>query len=72
VKKLTQVEMVEHQLNGLFYNCDEKYFPGNKCKEHKLFMAILEDVSDEYVEVSLEATLHQVYDLTLPYDPPEV
>jgi hypothetical protein len=52
VQKLTWVEMVECQLKGLCYNCDDKYFPGHKCKEHKLFMAISEDVSDEYVEVS--------------------
>jgi hypothetical protein len=46
--------MVECQLKGLFYNCDEKYFPGHKCKEQKLFMAISEDVSDEDVVVSPE------------------
>jgi hypothetical protein len=44
--------MVEHQLKGLCYNCDEKYFPGNKCKEQKKFMAISEDFDDEEVEVS--------------------
>jgi hypothetical protein len=40
VHKLTWEEMVECQLKGLFYNCDDKYFPGHKCKEQKLFMAI--------------------------------
>jgi hypothetical protein len=40
VHKLTWDEMVECQLKGLCYNCDEKYSPGHKCKEHKLFMAI--------------------------------
>jgi hypothetical protein len=43
--------MVECQLKGLFYNCDEKYFLGNKCKEHKLFMAISEDVANEEAEL---------------------
>jgi hypothetical protein len=57
-------EMVEHQLKGLCYNCDDKYFPGHKCKEHKLFMAISEDVSDEDVEVSPEEVLPQEDDLT--------
>jgi hypothetical protein len=33
--------MVEYQLKGLFYNCDEKYFLGHKCKEKNIFMAIL-------------------------------
>jgi hypothetical protein len=52
VQKLTRVEMVEHQLKGICYNCDDKYFSWDKCKEHKVFMAISEDVSDEDVEVS--------------------
>jgi len=29
IYKLTQVEMVECQLKGLCYNCDEKYFHGH-------------------------------------------
>jgi hypothetical protein len=41
IQKLTRVEMVERQLKGLCYNCDEKYFLGHKCKEKKLFMAIV-------------------------------
>jgi hypothetical protein len=59
--------MVEHQLKGLCYNCDEKYFPGQKCKEQKKIMAILEDVEDPFVSLSPEPT-----DITPPLDPPEV
>jgi hypothetical protein len=40
IQKLTRDKMDEHQLKGLFYNCDEKYFPGHKCKEQNIFMAI--------------------------------
>jgi hypothetical protein len=65
IQKLTQEEMVECQLKGLFYNCDEKYFSGHKCKEHKLFMAISEDVSDEEVEAPPVAELPEPTDLTL-------
>jgi hypothetical protein len=64
--------MVEFQLKGLCYNCDEKYFTRQKCKYYKLFMAISEDVSDEDAEVSTKATLPQADDLTPPYDPPKV
>jgi hypothetical protein len=64
--------MVEHPLKGLCYNCDEKYFPGHNCKEHKLFMVISKDVVDEDVEVSPEAALPQVVDLTSPSNPLEV
>jgi hypothetical protein len=58
--------MVKHQCLHLFYNCDEKYFKGHKCKEHKLFQM---DVSphdylkDILVEDTLEPTLE---DTTLP------
>jgi hypothetical protein len=45
--------MVELQLKGIPYNCDDKYFSRHKCKEWNIFMAISEDVSDEDVEVSL-------------------
>jgi hypothetical protein len=45
---------------------------GHKCKEHKLFMAILEDVSDEDVELSAKEMLPLAYDLTPLFDPPEV
>jgi hypothetical protein len=40
IQKLTGAEMVERQLKGLYYNCDDKYFPGHNCKEQKIFMAI--------------------------------
>jgi hypothetical protein len=45
--------MVEHQLKGLCYNCDDKHFPRHKCKEQNIFMAISEDVSEEDVEAPL-------------------
>jgi hypothetical protein len=32
IQNLTRDEMDERQLKGLCYNCDEKYFPGHKCK----------------------------------------
>jgi hypothetical protein len=44
--------MVERQLKGLCYNCDDKYFWGHKFKEHKLFMVVFKDVVDEEAEVS--------------------
>jgi hypothetical protein len=40
IQNLTRDEMVEHQLKGLCYNYDDKYFSGHKCKEQNLFMAI--------------------------------
>ena len=43
--------MVEHQLKGIFYNCDEKYFLGHKSKEQFFFLAIYEDVPKEDVTV---------------------
>jgi hypothetical protein len=53
IQKLTRAKIVERQIKGLCYNCDDKYFPGHKCKEQKLFMAISEDVLEEDVEALL-------------------
>jgi hypothetical protein len=53
IQKLTRAEMDECQLKGLCYNCDDKYFPGHKYKEQKLFMAISEDISEEDVDTPL-------------------
>jgi hypothetical protein len=64
--------MVERQLKGLRYNCNEKYFSGHKCKEQKLFMAISEDVVDKEVEAYPIAELPEPSPITPPSDPLEV
>jgi hypothetical protein len=72
IQKLTRAEMDESQLKGLCYNFDEKYFPGHKCKEQNIFMAISEDVSEEDVEAPLVSVSPKPTDITSPSDPPEV
>jgi len=42
--KLTHAGIVECWLKGIYYNCDKKYFLGNKCEDKKLFMENLEDI----------------------------
>jgi hypothetical protein len=64
--------MDEHQLKGLCYNCDEKYFPGHKCKEQKHFMAISKDISEEDVETSLVSESPETTNIIPPSDPPEL
>jgi hypothetical protein len=64
--------MAKRQLKGLCYNCDEKYFPGHKCKEQNLFMAISEDISEEDGETPLVSESPEITDITLPSDPPAV
>jgi hypothetical protein len=64
--------MVELQLKGLCYNCDDKYFTGHKCKEQNIFMAISEDISEEDVETPLVSESPKITDITLPSDPPEM
>lgn len=44
--------MVEHQLKGLCYKCDEKYFSSHKCNEPKIFMAISEEIFEEDGDIS--------------------
>jgi hypothetical protein len=72
IQKLTRAEMVERQLKGLCYNYDEKYFPGHKCKEQKIFMAISEDISEDDVETPFVPESPESIDITPPSDPPEV
>jgi hypothetical protein len=69
---LTRDEIVERQLKGLCYNCDEKYFLSHKCKEQKIFMAISEDILEEDVETPLVPESLEITDITPPSDPPEV
>jgi hypothetical protein len=64
--------MVECQLKGLCYNCDDKYFSGHKCKEQNIFMAISEDVSKEDVEAPLVFVSPKSTDITPPSYPLEV
>jgi len=64
--------MVERQLKGLCYNSDEKKNLRHKCKEHKPFMAMTEDVSEEEVVVSPVDELPPPSDMNLPSDPPKV
>ena len=64
--------MVEFRIKGLCYNCDEKYFMGHKFKKHNIFMAILEDVSEEDVEAPLVSVSPEPTDMNPPSNPPEV
>jgi hypothetical protein len=72
IQKLTWAEMVERQLKGLCYNCDEKYFSGHKCKEQNIFMAISEEISKEDEETPSMSESPKSIDITPPSDPPEV
>jgi hypothetical protein len=47
---LTRAEIVDYQLKSMYYNFDEKYFHGHKCKEKKIFMVISENILDGEVE----------------------
>jgi hypothetical protein len=64
--------MVEHQLKGLCYNCDDKYFLGHTCKEHNIFMDMTEDFSEEEDDVSHVPEIPPLADINSPSDPPEV
>jgi hypothetical protein len=72
IQKLTRDEMDECQLKGLYYNCDDKYFPSHKCKEQNIFMAISKDIPEEDVETPLVPESPKITDINPPSDPPEV
>jgi hypothetical protein len=72
IQKLSRDEMVECQLKGLCYNCDDKYFLGHNCKEEIFFMAIPEDILEEDVETPLVSESLESTDITPPSNLPEV
>jgi hypothetical protein len=72
IQKLTRDEMVECQLKGLCYNCDDKYFPGHKCKEQNLFMNISEDIQEEDDDTPPVPESPEIPDIISPSNPPEV
>jgi len=72
IQKLTQDEMVECQLKGIYYNYDDKYFSGHKCKEHNFFIAMYEDFSEEVVDVSHVPKLPPLHDINPPSYPLKV
>jgi hypothetical protein len=69
---LTRAKIDECQLKDLCYNCDGKYFLRHKYKEQNIFMAILEDVSEEDVEAPLVSESPEPTEITPPSDPPKV
>jgi hypothetical protein len=72
IQKLTRDEMDERQLKGLCYNCDDKNFPGHKCKEKNLFMAISKDIQEDDDDTSPVLESPETYEINPPSDPPEV
>jgi hypothetical protein len=64
--------MVECQLKGPYYNCDDKYFPTHKCKEQKIFMAISKDILEEDVATPLMPESVEITDINPPADPLKV
>jgi hypothetical protein len=64
--------MVERQLKGICYNCDDKYFPSHKCKKQNLFMAISKDISEEDIETPLVSESPETPDITPPSNPLKV
>jgi hypothetical protein len=65
-------KMVERQLKVLYYNCGYKYFPGNKCKEQNIFMAISEDVLEDDFEDPILVASPKPTNMAPPSDPPDI
>jgi hypothetical protein len=68
IHKLTRDEMVERQLKGLCYNCDDKYFPRHKCEEQKCFMAISKDILEDEGDALPQEPLPQPNDYIILVD----
>jgi hypothetical protein len=63
--------MAECQLKGLCYKCDDKYFPGQKCKEQNLFMAIFEDIQEDDDDTYPVPESPETSEINPPFNPPE-
>jgi len=54
VKRLTPAEAAEQRRKQLFYNCDERWEAGHKCKQKTLFLIEDEEAAEEDVEEVFE------------------
>jgi hypothetical protein len=72
IHKLTHAKIVEFQLKGLYYNFGEKYFFRHKYNEKKIFMAILEEFSDDEVEAIPQDSLPPPIEYIPLYDSQDV
>jgi hypothetical protein len=61
-----------HTLQNHHFQCDDKYFPGHKCKEQNNFMAISEDILEEDEETPSMYESPKSTDITPPSNHPEV
>ncbi|KAJ9554331.1 hypothetical protein OSB04_018376 [Centaurea solstitialis] len=50
IKQLTKKEYDEKRRNNQCFFCNERYVPGHKCKNSKLYMLLCPDVPEEMVE----------------------
>lgn len=47
VKRLTPTEMVARREKGLYFNCDEKFVPGHRCRPAQFLCLMIEQEDDE-------------------------
>ena len=72
IQRLTDVELQQHREKGLCYRCDEKFYPGHRCKRKELSVMVVQEAEIED-EVTLfeaiplaEISLNSVVGLTNP------
>lgn len=57
---LTSAEMSARRDKGLCYNCDEKYFPGHRCKNRILYMVMSEEEKSLYSQEIVELDMPDI------------
>jgi hypothetical protein len=72
IRKLIRSKIVKQQIRGICYNCDEKYFMGEKFKDQKIFMAIYEEIFEYdgdscYIPKFLYTCIHGLGPLTFRF-----
>jgi len=66
------IDAFEHLAIRIYLNCDKKYSPRHKCKEHKLFMVISQDIfEDGFDGETWEEVTPIIEEVSLPDQPGE-
>ncbi|XP_019418303.1 PREDICTED: uncharacterized protein LOC109329088 [Lupinus angustifolius] len=69
IKRLTAAQMQTRRAQGLYYNCDEKYITGHRCKPQQFLLPLSEDPTDNYHNLEpLDNTPNLNYEQQVPAD----
>ncbi|KAF8407600.1 hypothetical protein HHK36_006734 [Tetracentron sinense] len=60
VRRLNWAEMQARREKGLYYNCDDRFEPGHKCKTQQIFLLAADEEAEAILEEEIEAEKEEV------------